>query len=1816
MNRLVRGRRPGLAVALTAALALMLGGCATGRAPAQVEDEARIVLAFEAEADPDLAPIAEELRREIAERLGEVDGIVEGGADEPPTVEVTGNVERDAEGAAFIVLAARPLTAGARPWSRRFPVEELDLAAGELARALGGRPQGELRVRWAAAIARAIRADEPSGDASDVERARALLALWPGADVVREMDPAEGLEAALRVARTALVLRETARAREVLRQAREAWESLGPEAEDEGEPLFELERAYRERAGLAADAGRDCTGATALHAAAERGDRAAVARLLAEGAEPLAVNHQGETALHRAARAGHVEVVRLLARDADQLAAVDDFGRTPLTSAIRAGHGAAAEVLLAAGAPVGARTRDMRTPLHEAARLGQRDMVQRLARRAAVDALDIARATPLGAAVETGALEAAAALLAVGAAIDGVPGATPPLAVVAQSTRARDRTAGIRWLVAAGANVDARDILGRTPLHAAVQQGHTDATAALVALGASLDARDESGATPLTIAVRASRLEILRDLIARSGKDPIPELLVVAVEHDRLEAFRLLLGLLERSAVYELDGRGRSPSIAAALEEVVLAAVARDADAYVRALLDRGLPASARDAAGETLLHLAARHGSYDVARLLLEHRADPRARHRGLTPLEWALVQPLPSADMLRLLAGPGDVGAWAWLGDLTRLRAALQSDPRAATRLGPDGLGAIHHAARAGRPAAVALLLARGASPTLGAKDVWHAPEVAGWTPMHFAFAGGAPEVVGLLLDAGARPDAEDARGRPAWWFASVRGREAFAALVARVPELADGSEPDVSLPAPEELLVGREQDDAHASASADPIWSSVPIEGFGGTLGVGRGFAGHLGVQLRPDPPELMVLRRDAVQGRGHDEGTAAEGLEQDLDVCRGRAAFVEARRVARDLLAERRDPDTAEPALVGLAEHNLGAIEVRLGDLAAARSAYERALALLPEHDETTAQVRPIVLENLAEVPWIAGDHAAAIATLEQALALRRRAADDPYLARPLILLGMAYTDQGRYAQAVAALREALSSLPPPASDGARATEAGGGTVVGGIMRLATIDIVDDDAVATRSGLSWYAHNNLAVLLDAFGDHDGARALTRAQLEAVRALKEPPALELAVAEHNMALHELRVGALAEARALTDAAIERLSRAHPQHWVLGRLLLGQGHVARAGGDLDRATTAYAEARAALARSHGEAHGHVADALRHQALVALQRGDHAGGRRALVEAWRIASQAHAPEIRWPIELALGRVEAASGRLGAAILFGKQAVETLQAMRRDAAGAGKALEAGFVEDRIEAWRTLADWLAQAGRLAEAAQVIDLLKEEEVESLVVRGQGDGPGPAGRVRLRPDEARAREALERQAGALAAAGAEYDALLRLKRTTGLDAAAQKRLVALEQVLADASDAFERYLQEVDEEVDTLSRQRARDIDELNLRDTSARQATLRQLGHGAVLLHYLVMPDRLRILVTTPSVQVGRTVDVKARELNRLVFVLRQALADPRSDVVPAARELHALLIDPIAADLRAARAETLMVSLDGALRYVPLAALHDGERWLVERFRVALFSSAAVDKLTEPPRRGGRVAAFGASQRMEGLAELREVPRELEGIVKHDARDADGVLPGDVWLDDAFTREAMQEAIRSGAYTELHIASHFIFDPPPEANETEPYLVMPKDRFRLADVRRQNLDGIQLLSLSACNTAVAGVATSGDAAAGREVESLATWTLKRGVRGVVATLWPVADRSTAELMRALYAIREQDETMTRADALRLAQLRFIRGTDALPAEDVVPRGPRPFGPPEAPPTDAAGATSPARWSHPYYWAPFVLIGNWL
>lgn len=582
------------------------------------------------------------------------------------------------------------------------------------------------------------------------------------------------------------------------------------------------------------------------------------------------------------------------------------------------------------------------------------------------------------------------------------------------------------------------------------------------------------------------------------------------------------------------------------------------------------------------------------------------------------------------------------------------------------------------------------------------------------------------------------------------------------------------------------------------------------------------------------------------------------------------------------------------------------------------------------------------------------------------------------------------------------------------------------------------------------------------------------------------------------------------------------------------------------------------------------------------------------------IIRGMQDATAEHTPEFLWRFLSAYSTRMREAGNASAAIYFGKQAVDTIQGMRRDLTVFTRGIQQSFLLGKSDVYRQLADVLIERGRLPEAQQVLAMLKEEEFFDYILRdAKGDTTTTPPRFTAAEEPwARRYAEIRSTLGNLGARRNELAGRASGVGDAGLEQFAEDLKVARQAMVA--------FLDELNREMAALDKRGrpARDLEGLeNYQDD------LKALGHGAVMLHYVVLPDKVRIILTTPDDQVGEIGEMGEAELNAKILQFRTVLQNPMLDPRKLGQELYRALIGPVAEHLRLARAQTLMIALDGTLRYLPFAALHDGQRYLVEAFRVSVLTEAARTKLTDKPLPMGRFAGLGLTRAIttqpdgQEYTALPAVKQELEGIL------ASGALKGEIYLDDDFTAQRLRQALAQKV-TVLHVASHFVFNP---GTETQSFLVLGTGETLTLRALREadyNFRGVDLLTLSACDTAVGG----GADANGREVEGLGTLAQQRGARAVMATLWPVVDESTGLLMEAFYRLRGGKSGMTKAEALRQAQRALLEGAHAAPAAANAQISGGLVRPSANTPPFESDPKAP--FAHPYFWAPFILMGNWL
>ncbi len=494
-----------------------------------------------------------------------------------------------------------------------------------------------------------------------------------------------------------------------------------------------------------------------------------------------------------------------------------------------------------------------------------------------------------------------------------------------------------------------------------------------------------------------------------------------------------------------------------------------------------------------------------------------------------------------------------------------------------------------------------------------------------------------------------------------------------------------------------------------------------------------------------------------------------------------------------------------------------------------------------------------------------------------------------------------------------------------------------------------------------------------------------------------------------------------------------------------------------------------------------------------------------------------------------------------AAGRHDLAVLLGKAAVEQIEEARNDLASI-RDLETSYLRDKHAVYRRLADWLAEAGRVDEALAVLRLLKAREVVDFV-RGRSSDGAPGARERMPWTDAERRWRDASPLGVPMPAAPLGPAVVQQSDALGHDRVqAWRRALAVAPASASAP---------------------ASGADEANLRTTTPppvqarhRDELLATVFLGRHHVNVVLESAQGRRLVRTPT-------DTQAlvRDTGRLLAAIER-----RDDVLPLLRSLHERVARPIDDEARRIGATRLLLRVDGELRYLPFAALHDGRTHLVERVAVMQLAPGIERDGVRATPAAPWVQAFGSTRAASGLPALAGVAAELcsivDGRVVADARGADacatgrtrkpGTVRGQGWLDAAFTAPRLRAAAESGApdrYDLLHIGSHFVLRP----GEIGASWFQLGDGTKLAlhDILRWRFDSQDVVTLAACQTGAGG---------GAEVDGLAWLLLGRGAGSVVASLWQVGDAGTSRLVADAY--RHMRNSRDPAAALRDAQLKAL------------------------------------------------------
>jgi CHAT domain-containing protein len=637
----------------------------------------------------------------------------------------------------------------------------------------------------------------------------------------------------------------------------------------------------------------------------------------------------------------------------------------------------------------------------------------------------------------------------------------------------------------------------------------------------------------------------------------------------------------------------------------------------------------------------------------------------------------------------------------------------------------------------------------------------------------------------------------------------------------------------------------------------------------------------------------------------------------------------------------------------------------------------------------------------------------------------------------------------------------------------------------------------------------------------------------------------------------------GRFGEGAAALRHARESLIRAsaHKDRWREGRALAVVGAFTEGAEGVARL-----ERAAALLAAVGDV-----DAAAWVALALARRfDDRVAAYRALAQAaawsWHGPNQA----LHAAIPVTAFEIELAAHHQAAAALQGKRAVVALDRLRGEQRAGNPELRTSAASLHDETYQRVAELLTESGRLLEAEAVLDLARTGARPSSEVSWLDAG------IPLLAHE----EAIDQRLG-LAEMGVDLNMTRRkLLEQPEPPEDLPSRLQALERSFAPATASVAEAYLGVEEELAKAQPSRAPATEA----PTDALRSWLHARSEKTVAVYTSVGGKSTRLILVTPNRRFVRVAPFGAREVGTRVTALRRAAGDPARDARAAGRALHEVLLAPIEADLRAAGAAVILWSLDGPLRRAPVAALYDGRSWLAERYASAVIGVDRLPTRERPSREGWRVAAFATTREHFGFTALPGAGAEIAAVTP---------LPTDLRRPDGdFSRATLLDALRRGFHV-IHLATHFAFQ---AGGDIKNFLLLGDgSRLTVSDMRgvRDLFKGVELVVLSACDTATG----SGNGRGPDELEGFAVLAQRQGAASVLASLWPIADASTATLMRNFYLAARKGSL---AAALQAAQVAMLR--PGRPDPGTI-RGFQPAVPPRK-----------ERTSHPYYWAPFVLMGD--
>ena len=535
---------------------------------------------------------------------------------------------------------------------------------------------------------------------------------------------------------------------------------------------------------------------------------------------------------------------------------------------------------------------------------------------------------------------------------------------------------------------------------------------------------------------------------------------------------------------------------------------------------------------------------------------------------------------------------------------------------------------------------------------------------------------------------------------------------------------------------------------------------------------------------------------------------------------------------------------------------------------------------------------------------------------------------------------------------------------------------------------------------------------------------------------------------------------------------------------------------------------------------------------------------GDYAKAMELTRTAQFAAQQVNAPDSLYRWQWQAGRLLKSMDAREQAIAAYEQAIATLQSIRGDIVTANRELQFDFTEQVEPVYRELMELLLES----PDASVNSQLPKPKSTSI--------PNP------QPLPCKGR-------------GAGVIAPLRIGERFGerfadwcVNSSLNEGLIAQQRVRANQSPKSN-----VEKVVDTLELLKLAELqnffgDECVQVALAESEGSSSLMDINTVVVYSVILNNQTQMILRSPN---GSLTNYRAAiskqeieaEINQLRYFLESRATE---EYIPKVQKIYDLLIRPMEADLAATQLTTLLFINDGALRKVPMAALHDGKEFLIQKYPIAIAPSLTLTARKPLDHSNLEALSLGLTVERSPFAPLTNVATEVTAVNK--------ILGGTELLDEAFTLPNLQEQLKKKSFPVVHIATHGKFGVDAEST----FLVGFDQRISIEQIDkllrfRNGRKSVELLTLSACQTA------TGD---NRSALGIAGVAVRAGVESALATLWYINDEATVPLIEEFYTQLRQPN-ISKAEALRIAQIKMI--------------------------TDV-------NYNHPAVWSPFVLIGNWL